>query len=454
VLAVAGSLVPGVTADAQSPADGAEFQVNTTTSGRQQQARVAVGPEGEFVVVWQSEASAGSDTSSHSIQLQRLSSDGATIGDEVQVNDFTLGSQLQPSVLVDSMGRQIVSWVSMRSATPSNDIVVHARRYSVEGAPIEEPFQVSTELGVVEERPTLASDREGNFVVAWEDCDCLLSASFLPAGAEEADRRILARRYDSTAAPLGPPFSVNSYTTGAQRHSNVVMNPSGEFVVSWMSFGSFGTDSHSSSIQARRFDPNGAPQAEEFQVNTYTTESQVWPVAARDGAGRLIVAWPNVISGIPEAPPGIRARRFDAAGVPLGDEFQVNIRTSGTQNHVAVAANGEGGFVILWNSQDSSVSDDSGYGIEGRFFGADGVPLGGEFQVNTLTTGHQLDPAVAMDSSGNFLAVWSSENSDGDRLGIRARLFRPIFVDSFESGSTQRWYRGDAAVAEPDPLSP
>jgi len=371
--------------------------------------------------------------------MQLLAADGTPIGGEVQVNDFTLGSQFRPSVHIDSFGRPIVTWVSSRSATPSNDIVVEARRYSADGAPIEEPFQVSTELRVLEDFPTLASDREGNFVVVWEDCHCIESVSFPQARAQEADHRILARRYDSTAAPLGPPFSINAYTTGAQRRGTVVMTPSGEFVVSWMSFGSFGNDSHSSSIQARRFDSNGAPRGLEFQVNTYTTESQLLPVATRDGAGRLLVVWTNHISGIPEAPPGIRARRFAADGDPLGDEFQVNIFTSGIQNRVAAAADGEGGFLILWESWDSSPSDDSGYGIVGRYFGADGVPLGGEFQVNTFTIGHQVDPAVAMDAAGNFLAVWASESSDGDRTGIRARLFRPIFVDSFESGGTERW---------------
>ncbi|GMU65259.1 MAG: hypothetical protein AMXMBFR36_15330 [Acidobacteriota bacterium] len=392
------------------------------------------------MVVWESDASAGSDTSSTSIQMQRLDADGSPIGGEVQVNDFTLGSQLHPSVHIDSAGRSIVTWVSTRSATPSNDIVIHARRYAADGAPIEESFQVSTELAVVEDRPKVASDREGNLVVVWEDCDCLLSASLAPALGQESDRRMLARRFDSTTAPLGPPFSVNSYTTGAQLHGDVVMNANGEFVVTWMSFGSFGTDSHSSSIQVRRFDSNGVPGGDELQVNTYTTESQTSPVAARDAEGRLIVAWTNFVSGTPEAPPGIRVRRFDAAGEPLGDEFQVNVRTSGRQSRVAVAA-GEVGFLVLWESLGSSSADDSEWGIQGRYFGADGVPLGGDFQINSFTTGNQVGPAVAMDDSGNILAVWSDTETDGDRAGIRARLFRPVFLDGFESGSTQRWSR-------------
>jgi hypothetical protein len=35
-------------------------------------------------------------------------------------------------------------------------------------------------------------------------------------------------------------------------------------------------------------------------------------------------------------------------------------------------------------------------------------PVGGEFQVNTYTPGHQYEPAVATDGAGNFVVVWTT----------------------------------------------
>jgi len=47
-----------------------------------------------------------------------------------------------------------------------------------------------------------------------------------------------------------------------------------------------------------------------------------------------------------------------------------------------------------------------------------GNPLGPEFRVNTYTTSYQSWPAVASDSSGNFVVVWESNFQDGSNSGV------------------------------------
>ena len=52
---------------------------------------------------------------------------------------------------------------------------------------------------------------------------------------------------------------------------------------------------------------------------------------------------------------------------------------------------------------------------------------GGEFQVNTYTTGDQEGPALALDAAGDFVVTWVSGGHDGDRqrhLGQTLRRFR------------------------------
>jgi hypothetical protein len=69
--------------------------------------------------------------------------------------------------------------------------------------------------------------------------------------------------------------------------------------------------------------------------------------------------------------------------------------------------------------------------------------LADEPQVNAYTTGEQLSPAVAVDGAGNFVVVWESYGSGGtdtDYSSIQARRFgKPLFVDRFESGDTSAW---------------
>ena len=108
-------------------------------------------------------------------------------------------------------------------------------------------------------------------------------------------------------------------------------------------------------------------------------------------AGSFIVAWSSRDQdGSGE---GIFAQRYDAAGVKVGGEFQVNTFTSGDQLLPSVAANAAGDFVVAWESLDQ---DGSSYGIFGQRYDATGAASGGEFQVNTFTADRQQGASVAM----------------------------------------------------------
>src|SRR5688572_6229942 len=68
-----------------------EFQVNSYTSGGQSDPALSIAPSGEFVVVWESAGSAGTDTDMTSIQGQHLGSSGSPVGAQFQVNTATSG---------------------------------------------------------------------------------------------------------------------------------------------------------------------------------------------------------------------------------------------------------------------------------------------------------------------------------------------------------------------------
>jgi hypothetical protein len=73
-----------------------DVQVNTYTTGDQTFPSVAMDWDGDFVVVWQSFGSAGSDDSATSIQAQRFASNGSPAGGQFQVNTYVAGQQRRP----------------------------------------------------------------------------------------------------------------------------------------------------------------------------------------------------------------------------------------------------------------------------------------------------------------------------------------------------------------------
>jgi len=105
----------------------------------------------------------------------------------------------------------------------------------------------------------------------------------------------------------------------------------------------------------------------------------------------------------------------------------------------------DGSFIVVWESEGSSGTDDNLTSVQGQFYDASGKPVGGEFQVNSYTYHYQLAPAVsAVDPEGNFVVVWESRYGDGtdtNLWSVQAQRFasRPVLVDNFESGDLSAW---------------
>ncbi len=220
--------------------------------------------------------------------------------------------------------------------------------------------------------------------------------------------------------PGGPEFRVNTYTTRSQYQPAVAMDGGGNFVVVWTSGRQ---DAGYAGIFGQRYDAAGAPRGSEFQVNTYATGQQLVPSVAADGAGGFVVVWMSY--GQDGSRGGVFGRRYDTTGVPRGSEFQVNSYTTAYQYAPSVASGAKGDFVVVWIGYGQDRSAD---GVFARRYDAAGQPLAGEFQVNTYTSGNQGLPTqgpatVALDASGGLVITWPSFRQDGDAFGVFAQRY-------------------------------
>jgi hypothetical protein len=217
----------------------------------------------------------------------------------------------------------------------------------------------------------------------------------------------------SAQIPLGAEFQVNSYTTGYQLNAAVSELAGGGFVVTWASYGSPGSDTNDYSIQGQRYAAGGTPVGSQFQVNSFTTNHQLYPAVAAGGGGFVVVWDSNGSPGTDASGYSVQGQRYGSGGSPQGAQFQVNTHATGNQRASSVASAQDGSFVAVWTSSQASGTDTSGYSIQGQRFASGGAPQGGQFQVNTYTTGAQLAPSVAPSPGGGFLVVWSSQGSPG-----------------------------------------
>ena len=381
-----------------------EFQVNSYTLSSQRAPSVAAYADG-FVAVWQSIGSFFDDTDGNSIQGRLFDSLGRPVSSEFQVNTYTSGSQTRPRLAASSDGRFVVVW---RGGSG-----IRARLFESAGAPVGDDFEVGTSTSYIN-APAVAV-RDDSFLVVW-------------TGGETLDKTIMARLFASDGTPSAAAFEVNSYTTNAQASPDVALSPAGDFVVVWHSYGSFGDDNEYGSIQMRNLGSGGTLVGTETQVNSWTTGDAFEAAIGFAADGTFAVTWTTYPDSGPgtDLDPGSAMRRFDSAGNGLGGDFQVNTYEAGPQYAYEVRSTTDGGFVVVWNGQATGSADSDGYAVGLRRYDSAGASVGSDFVINTLTTGEQYGPRLAMNGLGDVLVVWESDASDGGDTSfssVQARFF-------------------------------
>jgi hypothetical protein len=286
------------------PIDAQEFPVNTFTTSAQSYPAVATDASGDFVVVWQSD---GQDGAGLGVFGRRFDSTGAPLDvEEFQVNTFTTSTQYRPSVAVGSSGDFAVVWAS--NGQDGAGFGVFGRIYDSAGNPLDpQEFQVNTFTTGSEYHPVVASEGDGNFVVAWDGT--MQDGSYTG---------VFARRFDSNGTPIDVhDFRVNSYVTFFQSHPSIAAKSSGGFVVVW---DDSLLDGSQAGVFGKRFDSMGSPvDAAEFRINTFTTSSQFNSSIAMIDPGTFIVSWESVHQEPPTpGSAGVFAQRYScAAGEPF-----------------------------------------------------------------------------------------------------------------------------------------
>jgi hypothetical protein len=297
--------------------------------------------------------------------------------------------------------------------------------------PLGPEFRVNTYTTADQRRPS-ASYWDDGFVVAWES-----------DGQDGDQDGIFAQNYTWFGAPIGPEFRVNTHTTSRQHGVSVEFSAT-NLVFVWQSEGQ---DGDQGGVFGQRW--SGGPIGGEFRVNSYTTSSQAAPAVAVDLAGNFVVVWATV--GQDGSDSGIFGQRYASGGAPLGGEFQVNTYTTGFQGNPAVAINNyDGQFQVVWEGQGTG---DQPFGIFAqRYHFADGAPVGGEFRVNSFTTGDQRHPRVNAENGG-FWVVWDSDGQDGSGTGVYVGPYR---INSYTTGDQNhpalwaRWFGNNVFVWQSD----
>lgn len=224
---------------------------------------------------------------------------------------------------------------------------------------------------------------------------------------------IFAQRFNTYYEPVGTEFQVNSTTLGNQTAPDVAMDPNGNFVVVWHSPGLEDED-----VFARRFNASGVPLGSQFQVNSNTAGSQTFPNVAAGPNGNFIVVWQSRLT-LPQEQWNVCFQLYNSSGSPVGSEQQVNLLTDARYPDVAMEDDNE--FTIVWMQDDAQHTYNQ---VMFRMYTSGASPKADSNSINTTAFYTVTYPSISCAASGHFVVTWEAHPSDASLKDIYARWYK------------------------------
>ncbi len=257
-----------------------------------------------------------------------------------------------------------------------------------------------------QQHPAVSQDTSGRYVVVWE------------SELQDGDGfGIYAEIYNADHTVRVPEFQINTNDqTDDQRHPDVDMDVNGNFCVVWQSNEDDVLSDQEWDVYRKIYDIDGTVIATRSRVNSTTSRNQQRPSVAMN-ENYVVVAY---MSQFGQDAYSVRGRFYDATtGAALQSPFDVMANAADHVAHVDVSIDDQGQALFVWQADNL---DGDRKGVFASGYEQPNTQVFAEVQVNTTTAGNQQEPAVAADSAGNAMVVWSSFGQDGDHYGIYSRL--------------------------------
>ena len=168
---------------------GSVARVNATTAGHQRHAAVAMGPDGQSIILWETTPDRRDDTD---IFGQRYDANGAPVGNEFRLNTARAGNQTNPVAVIDHQGGLFAVWQG--ESPKGRGLALYGQRYDVEGNHLGPEFLLNTEQTPARMPAAMATNDDGHIAVMWPTDD-----------PEIAPLRLVAQYYDLAGTPTVVP---------------------------------------------------------------------------------------------------------------------------------------------------------------------------------------------------------------------------------------------------------
>lgn len=390
--------------------------------------------DGRFIVVWDSRAGNGGDTSGWGVHAQLFAATGEKLGSEFLVNTSVADSQTLIDVWMLPGGGFAVAWTDQRTLQQV------AQVFDYQGNRVGSEAGLSHRLSDVVPHPI-----EGNIGV--------LSAQRTGLANSDVHAVRLARNYFQSgdrALVSGFTGQINDSSDSKQGSSRIALLANENLVVTWTDPVPDGEELRSKSqagdIKAQVVTLGGQQLGPEISVNANTDFVQDLPDVSPLAGGGFVVSWIDVVEFTPVIVSGnqgiqidraeLKARIYSEAGQPLGGE--ITVATNASYERPALSPTASGGFVVAWLNLDDAAA--GARSLRLKQFDGRGALIGSEHVEATVTSTSGLvlgDPILKDLTDGRLLLVWNFRES------VVAKIFDPLAgSDVINGGASDEMLRG------------
>lgn len=339
--------------------------------------------------------------------------DPTLVGTELLVNTNNLSQVRNPAAAFDSSGRSLVVW--------ENDLLgVRGRFYDASGKPqgselalvANDAWSVlpGTAPVVFHRDPAVVFLPSGNFLLVWAEEHGTLEWMVYFENLQVISREIVVQEYNAQGQAVGRNFTISSGGIGLKSRPQLAVRATGDVVAAWMStYGPGTTPASELGVFTRLLANTGRPIGSQSQVDNVSGAIGSTPALAVAPDGTYLIAWMSQ-KGNDTFDTSIYGRVFMASGAPLAAPFALTTGAVGPQERPTVANDGQGSYLVAWQSYFNDIEHSR---INGQIVSNAGALLGKRQAISDGAGQNwaEVAPTAAVVPGGTFVLVWMEFNT-------------------------------------------
>ncbi|WP_274705552.1 DUF4214 domain-containing protein [Salipiger pentaromativorans] len=343
--------------------------------------------DGGFALSWKDSSG---DSPFGAILVQRFDADGQAVGSAVEVSAPSDSVRSNPSVIERADGGLTVVWQVLDQ--DGSNWGIFARQVDSLGAVSGAEYQINATVLNAQAEPAVTALADGRLLAVWSS-----------ASADGTTVDIVARFLDADGLPIGAEIQVNESATGLRAAPDVAVLADGGLVAVWQ-------DDTTGGIFGRMFDTSGAPLGSEFRIDSDVGDQAALPSVVAVPTGGFLVVYQDGDSATGDVE--VFGKLYDSAGQRIGRAQQINSFDSSIQSAPVVDILDDGNAMVSWQS---NTQDGDGYGIFRQIIVLN-QPTTGTVEISGTAEEEQVLTAVAMLEDGNGIGTLSYRWYRDDQL--------------------------------------